>query len=266
MYHPAQELSSIMIKAYSHRTLVVLTTYNRPQLTELWLNAWKKSHIPDNTSLLVVQNCDFFPPPTTLYNLIHEAKPDYYAAHQNVGQDIAVFKDTVRDPRFSNFDIIFHCTDDHIPMRKDFLHAFIQPFEHNSSLALVGNHFVRGDFYDWPGGKVNDHYRTSCFAIRAAVARKLRFPRVIVNKWDCYAFEWYDEENNMTAQICNMGYTMMPVCGDKEWTECNEYLWDVGDLGPNNKDPRCRKNLWHIYKAQFEEPIDDRDIHSIPKG
>jgi hypothetical protein len=218
------------------------------------MRAWRNADKYGNAKLVVVHNHDGVSPPQDQYDNINKWCPDRYVARPNIGQDIAALRDTIRDRANDPWDVLFWAVDDNIPMRKDFLRAFVQPFEQEPNLGLVGNYWVRGSFYPHYQHIVNDHYRTSCFAISRKAAMKLHFPKNLRTKSDCYKFEWYDPRMNLTAQVRNMGFDSMVVCGDRTrtWVDTNEYVWDIGCLHMNNHDPRCRKDLWNQYEAQFE--------------
>lgn len=122
-------------------------------------------------------------------------------------------------------------------------------------MGLVGNYWVKGSFYPEYKTKITDHFRTSCFAISRKMALQLCFPDSFETKWDCYRFEWLDKDMNLTSQVRRAGFNMQPVCGDwrRSWVDTNEYVWDVGCLHMQSLDPRCRKDYWVQYEAQFSE-------------
>jgi hypothetical protein len=219
------------------------------------MRGWQNAEKYGNAKLVVVHNHDSAQPPAAQRQNIEQWNPDFYYPRKNHGQDIGALRDMLRSDAYDPWDILFWAVDDNIPMRKDFLRAFIQPFEKNPNLGLVGNYWVQGAFYPKYKHTVPDHFRTSCFAIRREAAMRLYFPTKLSSKWDCYAFEWLDTEMCMTSQIHRMGYTTMPVCNDwtQAWVNTNTYVWDVGCLHMRSRDPRCRKDHWKEWEAQFAE-------------
>lgn len=230
------------------QVLAGLIVYKRMHNVQLWTAAWHNA-VKDNAKLIVVHNHDGSRPLERDVLSIEQCRPDVYYPRPNVGQDIGAFKDVINDPRLDPWDILFWATDDNIPVSKHFLSAFTQPFKDNTNLGLVGNYWVDAKFYR---RRVPAHFRTSCFAISRGAAKKLKFNR-LRSKSDCYKFEWSGSDN-MTNQIRNMGFDLMPVCGDwsRSWTDSNQFIWDIGALHMRTRDPRCRRNYWKQYKAQFE--------------
>jgi hypothetical protein len=84
---------------------------------------------------------------------------------------------------------------------------------------------------------------------------KLRFPTRLTTKWDCYGFEWANPKLNMTQQLRDNGFDMQPVEGDWNacWTNMSKYVWDTGHLQMKSRNPRCRRDHWAQYHAQFTE-------------
>lgn len=229
-----------------------MIVYKRKKTVDLWMNAWRQSEHYGDATLTVVHNCDGTPNQREQDNIMKWA-PDKYVARPNEGQDIGAFRDTIRTSMDEPWDVLFWAVDDNIPMRKDFLRAFVEPFEQNPNMGLVGNYWVKDTFYkNWKGG-VPSHFRTSCFAISRAAAMRLCFPIRLEDKWDSYKFEWLDKQMNMTEQVKRMGFDMMPVTGDWDtpWVDTNTYVWDVGCLHMKNSDPRCRKDHWARYNTAF---------------
>lgn len=247
------------------KVLAGMIVYDRVMsTTKLWLRAWQNAN-KDNTKLVVVHNYD---PPLikSMTEEILKYKPDYYFPRLNKGMDIGAFRDVIHADCYEPWDILFWSTDDNIPMHKDFLKPFIQPFEENPKLGLVGNHWVKGSFYPNYKEGVSDHIRTTCFAIRGCVAERLKFPIQLNTKLACYNFEWRHKKLNMTEQVKSLGYEVLPVCKnfDRCWTDCNEHVWDVGWLNTTNPDPRCRKDCWSEYYRQFKREItNDRDCNKV---
>jgi hypothetical protein len=241
------------------KVLAGMIVYSRTNTVSWWMRAWHNAEKYGDAKLLVVHNHDGDRPPSHQRVNIGQWKPDYYYARANRGQDIGALRDVIAARRYDPWDVLFWAVDDNVPMRKDFLRAFIKPFEDDPKIGLVGNYWVKGSFYPFYKVKVPDHFRTSCFAIRREAAMQLCFPSDLSTKWGCYTFEWLGGPMNMSNQIKSLGFEAVPVGGDwnKPWVDCNDYIWDVGCLHMRSLDPRCRKDCWQQYEAQFareEEP------------
>lgn len=239
------------------KVLVGVIVYDRINNIVRWLNAWHQSEKYQNARIAIVHNQDYPSRRTTQAQTILEAKPDYYTPRKNQGFDIGALRDTLRSKQYEDWDVLLWAVDDNIPMRKDFVRTFVEPFEKNPALGLVGNYWVKSSFYPNYKVKVPDHFRTSCFAISREAAMKLYFPVRLNSKRDCYLFEWLHETMCLTNQIKRLGYDMMPVCGNwnESWVDTSKYVWDIGCLHMKSNDPRCRRDHWKEWNAQFEEGI-----------
>lgn len=236
------------------RTLAAVVVYKRTETIKRWLTAWRNADKYNNTKLLVIHNYDGHAPPKDQVKNIEQFEPDYWQ-RPNDGQDIGAFRDLIRSKQYgeTTWDALFWACDDNLPVSRNFLRPFLAPFELYPYTGLVGNYWVRGSFFYKYPGKVYDHFRTTCFSISSYAARRLRFPSRLKTKIDCFNFEWRHPELNMTAQVDDMGLNMFPVCGwEREWTDTNDYVWDVGHLNNTSRDPRCRKDYWDRYYKQFE--------------
>jgi hypothetical protein len=234
------------------KLLIGIIVYNRLQNANLWLKAYHNAEPYGDPSIVIVHNHDGPIPHPADEQYIIDLKPTYYYPRPNIGQDIGALRDTITNKDLEPWDILLWCTDDNIPVNKYFMKAFVEPFEQNPKMGLVGNYWVKSEFYWEARAIVKNHFRTSAFAISHSAAKTLQFSRHIVSKSDCWSFEWHSI-NNMTAQIQGAGFDTKPVCGDwdKLWVDCNEYIWDIGHLNHRNKDPRCHKNCWDQYNGQF---------------
>jgi hypothetical protein len=176
---------------YAKKILVVVMVYDREENIKLWVNAWCKSDNL-NAHLLVVHNTDVdhHSIPTKAFG------PNIsYFRRENKGFDIGAMKEVFSGSRAfpTDYDIIIWCTDDCLPMRKDFV-------EHYACKVLdpqVGISCMH------ISNEVRPHIRTTGFAIRREVAQKLVFPEQIITKDDCYEFE-HGEHNNLLQQIERM--------------------------------------------------------------
>jgi hypothetical protein len=236
------------------KTLVGIVVYDRAQNIGRWLQAWPVLERPD-TKLLIVENIggrrNRNPDVQKLVRAAG-AKVDYYWERAEDGQDVGAFRDVLRaDERFGDWEVLVWCTDDNIPINRGVIPAFQKPFADDPQMGLVGTYWVRGDWY-WQYKyplPIPDHFRTSSFAIRREAAMKLKFPKQLACKFDCYKFEWADPKHNLTQQMRDLGYHMQPLSGDweQDWSDATQYIWDCGCLHHGAGDTRLRKNLWPEY-------------------
>ena len=176
------------------KILVVVMVYNRADNLKLWLNAWNKSNNL-NAELMVIINSDEANHRVE-YSFLAEYPFVQIAIRRNVGYDIGAFKDLCSGIITNeHFDILLWCTDDCLPMHKDFV-------EHYCSKLLkpgVGISCMH------ISNEVRPHIRTTGFAITMDVAKRLTFPASpMVTKEDCHQFE-HGEKNNLLQQIEAMG-------------------------------------------------------------
>lgn len=197
----------------SHPTILVVLVHNRQHNLKLWLNAWKKC-LKAETKIVVIHNHDGSRPPKRFEELCSEYGADYYYPRRNTGFDIGAFQDFVTGnlSLLVEWELLFWCVDDTIPLRIDFIPSFrniaLQP-----GVGAVGAHI--SDEYQ-------RHLRTNAFMIRRSVAELLRFPsNKVSTKNDCYDFE--HRSHNMLIQIESTGMKVKQAS-----INVNEYFWDMG--------------------------------------
>ena len=181
---------------YAKKILVVVMVYDRVENVRLWLKAWDKSNNL-TAALMVLVN-------SNSASHIKEAFPfmEYpsvkVVTRGNVGYDIGAFQDLC-DGKITpeRFDMILWCTDDCLPMHKDFVEHYCAKLL-KPGVGISCMHI---------SNEVRPHIRTTGFAITMDVAKRLTFPASpIVTKEDCYEFE-HGEKNNLLQQIEAMGLT-----------------------------------------------------------
>lgn len=227
-----------------------------PPRTLEWLRAWDNAAKPAGVELAVVANCDEFKEQDIIRNIIGDNvrlwlnPPLHFIPRNNEGRDIGALKHLI-EGKFKEGDYthLAWFTDDCLPMNKDFLFKFMQPFKDSRDYGLVGNYFTPKDYY--PG--IEAHVRTVCFMLRRDVALGLKFPPRLLTREDCYSFEY--GEYNMTKQVLDMGAEVTLVHGNAQrpWYACNETVWDCGEIHAGvHWDWRRRQDHWAAYEAQFE--------------
>jgi GT2 family glycosyltransferase len=224
------------------RVLVAMLTYNSTLLAGRWLKAWENAE-KYGSRLLVVHNSESTAgPPNADTAAILSYKPDIYIARQNIGLDIGAFQSVLQSD-LGRWDILIWCTDDAIPMRRDFLNAFIHPFVTNPQVGLVGN-YLRDDGYN------PRHVRTTAFAVSREFANGLTFPSPLLTKDDCYAFE-HRSGRSLYNQAIERQFHVAETMPGVPWHDSNEFIWDVGHLGPEGAEFSHRHDLWKLYFKQF---------------
>jgi hypothetical protein len=240
-------------------TLACVIVYNRPDMLAKWLRAWK--HADQMGIPLVVIHSLGGAPEGHVKALAADAGATY-TPRFNLGMDIGALREVfskrmssaldVSPVPLTGWDVLFWCTDDALPMRKDFIQHFISPFQ-KPFVGMVSNYILPDGTYD----NVPEHARTVCFAIRKEAACRVQFPPVLHTKDHCWAFEWGGY--NLHKQIQAMGYLSIPAdraawpLGDKPWYMCNDLVWDCGEINLDiQHDWRRKQNFWDRYEAQFE--------------
>jgi hypothetical protein len=219
---PAVEASSVTSMRCANpsvQILVCVHVYNRLTNIEHWLWAWHRcAHA--GAQIVIVHNFDG-PAPSSSETILR-GRPDYYLPRANIGQDVGAFQDVVQgrfDKVLPAWEHLLWCTDDFLPLRRDFLDHFRTP----AANPMVG--LVAGRYGYWPGhfsGREDErHCRTIGFLIRRDVAQRLRFPAArVVSRDECLAFE--HRPMHLMEQVQLMGYRVTAL-EDSEAT----IMWDA---------------------------------------
>jgi glycosyltransferase involved in cell wall biosynthesis len=217
------------------KILVCVHVYDRLKNAEHWLRAWHQG-THDNAQIAIIHNQDgreLHP-----VEAIARGRPDYYLLRANKGQDIGAFQDVVQgrfDDRLPDWDNLLWCTDDFLPLRRDFLEHFLV----KAADPAVG--LVVGRYGYWPGHfsglDEERHCRTIGFLIKRAVAQHLRFPAPrIRGRDDCLAFE--HRAFHLMEQVLLMGYQVTTL-DDPHTT----VMWDA------NHEQALER--WHVFAREF---------------
>lgn len=240
------------------KILVSVIVFNRLHTLTNWFRAWQIAN-KMLANVAVIQSLGGMDPRGVA--ALATANGAYHHKRQNLGMDIGALQEVIRlrtqDPShvpaqlFRDWDMLYWTTDDALPMRPDFLQAFIRRFN-DPRVGLVSNYLLP----DWTYNKVPEHARTVSFAISKEVADKLKFPPVLYNKQQCWDFEW--GQYNMHKQVQNMGYLSVPVdqvawpYGNKPWYMCNDYVWDCGEINTGiTWDWRRQQDHTQRFEQQF---------------
>jgi len=194
---------------------VCIVIHNRLPNLKRWITCWKQ-RIPcaDVEELVVIHNHYGNARDRDLYaSICKEAGITYLPRHRG-GFDIGAFQDVCRGrlEGFPETDLLLWCTDDCMPMRKDFL----KPFLEQLSLPTIGMSCMK------ISSEYALHARTTGFCLRMSTAKQLEFPvDPITTKEDCYAFEHRAGRKTLYQQILRMNLQVVGVSSEETCP-----LWD----------------------------------------
>ncbi len=226
------------------RVLVAVVVYNRFENMVQWINCWNQCE-QGGATFLIIHNHD---PGTDIsryrdYCLTNGVN---YYARPNRGYDIGAFQDIVNDrirPDLS-WDILFWCTDDTIPMKKDFLTHYINAVNQSKvgvSCMHVSNAITR-------------HMRTTGFCIKKAIAKNLVFIKdSLQTKSDCYFFEHSGHNYTILKQIENMNNKVIQITPIE-----NSLVWDPYPGSCSNLE----YDRWAEHHEEFPK-IDNTRVQKI---
>lgn len=195
------------------KIVVCVVVYDRFYNIVEWVRCWAMCEY-NNAQLVVIHN---YANESDLdsYRSFCSDSGITYIPRINIGFDIGAFQDVCRNrlDGFPDFDYLIWCTDDNIPMRKDFVHQYTQRMI--SNVAVVAMAISKN---------VRLHIRTTGFAIKKEAALKLQFVAdPVVTKEQCYHFEHRGGKETFLDQIVKMGYRAVQL------TEINDAcFWDTG--------------------------------------
>ena len=231
------------------KILAAVVVYDRHSTVSTWLRCWDASY----RGRVPLAVCHTLPGDRLAAAAIRMARPDVYLPRTGRGgQDIAALRHVIRSAP-GDWEALFWCTDDTIPMRRDFLDLFARRMA--PGVGLVGLHFA-SQAAAGPIGPVHEHVRTGAFLIRREVAERLSFPAEAAGKRGCYEFEHADPVANLTAQVRALGYRVTSLRGDEPvaawWELEDDPMWDVGHLGVHH--PADVDGLWRRFAAAWGLP------------
>lgn len=147
-----------------------------------------------------------------------------YIPRSNVGYDIGAFQDVCRGrlEGFPEFDYLLWCTDDCIPMRRDFVKQYMD------KIKIPGVGCVALEI----SPSVRRHIRTTCFCITKEVSTKLQFVAdPITTKEQCYQFEHRGGSNIFMDQLLRMRFRAVQVAQIQ-----SAPFWDSGFKKYKNRE------------------------------
>lgn len=198
------------------KVIVAVVVYNRLQNIKRWAECWKQCNT-ENADLIIIHN--YYGDQTELnkYKSYCDSKGIKYVPRNGVGFDIGALQDVCKErlPDFPNdWQHLLWCTDDCIPMSKD----FIKPFTDALQNPNVGISCMK------ISASVSPHVRTTGFCIRKELSKQIKFQvDPIKTKTDCYFWEHRGGDKTFTNQIRKMGLSCVMVAPDSI-----SPLWDQG--------------------------------------
>lgn len=209
------------------KTVVAIIVYNRLENIRTWLRCWKQCDQTD-AELVVIQNVDSTEQALPFKALCHQHGIKH-VMRRNIGMDIGAFQDVCRE-RLAGFDNgwdnLLWVTDDVLPMRRNFLQAFLERLDETTgAVCMEVSNIIRR------------HIRTTGFCIKKAVALRLTFPADPVTARDqCFQFE--HRENCLFDQILNLKLCVQSASRGHVDTSP---LWDhENSLHPNRSEEFAR--------------------------
>lgn len=181
------------------KTIIVVCIHDRYENLKKWLHSWSLCN-KENAKLFIVHNTD--ESDTMFWRILCESSGAFYIKRQNIGFETAIIQDIflgkmLDEQKWDNF--IF-CTDDTLPMKKD----FISQYTNEISKSDVGAVCME------ISGVYAPHIRTTGWIIRKDVSKKIKWAFVPVeNKGQCYHFEHQGGELTLYSQLLLLGYRVV---------------------------------------------------------
>lgn len=176
------------------KIIVAVVVHNRFFNIRDWITIWKAAGLQD-AELVVIHNYDG----SEKIKMLCEDNGIRYVRRTTGGFDIGAFQDVCfeRLAGFSNeWDYLLWCTDDVVPICRDFLSVFIRPLvEKHTELTCmqISDEIVR-------------HVRTTGFCITKELSLLLAFPaNPITTRRECLLFEHRGDRNTLYQQCLTLG-------------------------------------------------------------
>lgn len=153
------------------KVVVAVVVYDRPENMKRWVHCWDQCET-QGAELVFIHNDN------------HEDYTGYSGGHryikrQNIGYDIGALQDVCARKISLEYDYLLWCTDDTVPMSKDFIAQYIDGF--SKRVGIVCMHLST---------EINPHVRTTGFCLHRSVAERLLFPaKPVTTKEHCWQFE-----------------------------------------------------------------------------
>lgn len=198
-------------------TIVAVCVYNRIENIKHWINCFQQSNT-DNAELVIIHNYYGDEKEKEKFQSLCQENEIRYVPRNKQGADLGAFQDVCLE-RLTGFpdqwDYLLWCTDDCLPMSKNFLTPFIEKLQDENngvSCMQISKSSPRGIF----------HVRTTGFCISKEISKRLIWPvDPILNKHHCYLLEHTGGSYTISEQIRAMGLNCVQVAPIR-----NSPLWD----------------------------------------
>lgn len=229
------------------KVVVAVVVHKRWDNIQRWLSCWAQCNTY-NAELVIIINSDNGQPVESFYRESY-ATGVKFIHRPNIGYDIGAFQDVCRQRLhgFPDYDYLLWCTDDTIPMDKDFINAFLVQFEKHIGLTCMQI-----------SNEVTRHVRTTGFCIRKDVAGRLKFPAdPITTIQQCLHFEHRGGLRTLMKQVEAMRLYCLQVTPDFEKAP----LYDMGFWTRNEQ----ARKVAHLHDRMEEHrkifPILEKTAH-----
>jgi len=204
------------------KIIVAVIVYDRFDNIKEWIRCWSQCDI-GNAALVIIHNYENEQARES-YMYFCGQSGIHYVPRKNIGYDIGAFQDVCRQrlTGFPDFDYLIWCTDDTIPMRKDFIGAFVSGVKDKTAVTCMEL-----------SKEVKPHIRTTGFCIRKETALRIKFPaEPIKTKEDCWQFE-HRSESAFYEQIRKMGLNASQITPIQQAP-----VWDSGQMKAKKQNNR----------------------------
>lgn len=209
------------------RLQIVVGIYDRFENLKRWVHTWKQCG-RTNTRLTIVHNVDVLGCANAFKSLC-QMNGIGYVQRPNIGFETGIIQDLFLKrlrhvgPRW---DALLFCTDDTIPMRRDFVNHFRNALTSDVGVACMEI-----------SGTWTPHIRTTGFCVKLDVARAIKWVHApIATKEHCYFFEHQGFEDTFMSQVLKMDKRVIQLSSIK-----NSVLWDTDHHADHNRMDEWRK-------------------------
>lgn len=195
-------------------TVVAIIIHNRYANLQRWLKCWAVCDQTD-AELVVIHNYTDLEESAKFKQLCDEYSIRY-VQRENIGFDIGAMRDVFKEKLEgfpNNWDNLLWCTDDCIPMRKDFIKPYIDALQ-QPRVMVACTEISR---------QVALHIRTTGFCIKKEMANQIFFPENILTKMDCYTFEHRGRNRSFLGQMLRARHRAVSVTKEPN----DAPLWDI---------------------------------------
>ena len=210
------------------KTALTVVIYDRDHNLRTWCAAWGlvRAKYPDVEFRVICNN----PTKYDFYRSQVEAVGGVFIERPNRGFDIGSLQDIARRrlAGFGEYDFLLWCVDDLLPIRPDFIDAFLNARTNPAEIPV----------FELSLNPVR-HIRTTGLFMPCELVEKLEFQAdPVETKEHCYRFEHRERANHFLLQIERHGYRAKQIA-----PVINSPMWDTGRSGnyltPRKKDFRA---------------------------